>query len=114
MLSGHWSCGKRVETFHFGLPAPVGQEAERVGNDQRIVDLALSTSGWPMMHQRRARLAGEQPFHGGQGDGLIVGDHAALAIAGGKQLQDAEDQPSDHADSSRRSAHARSNLPHSR
>ena len=93
MLSRPVSCGKRVQALHFGLPRAVSQKAERLGNNERIVDLLLVDVRLSDENQRRSRLALEQRFHGGQRDRLMFGDHSALPVPGGKQLHNAEDQP---------------------
>ena len=61
--------------------APVSQEAERIRNFNRIINLALVHIRLAEDDQRRSRLAHEQRFHGRQRDRLILGNHAALAIA---------------------------------
>ena len=75
---------KRIQPLHLGCPAAVAEKAERLGNDQRIVDLALVHVWLTDDDQRRARLASKQGFHSRQGDRLIMGEHSALPVAGGK------------------------------
>ena len=89
---------ERIEALHVGLPGTVGQETERVRNLKWIIDLALLHVWLSEDDQRRSGLGYEEGFHGRESNGLILRDHAPLAIAGGEQLQNAKEQSGNHAD----------------
>ena len=85
---------KFVEAFHFRAPGAVGEKAERFWKHKRIIEALFFHVGLAENHERRAALGVEKAFHGGESNRLILGDHFALAVAGGKKL----DERSDDAD----------------
>ncbi len=73
----------------------------------RVVELLFGNIRLAEDDQRRSGLRLPQRFHRGQGDRLLLCNHAACPVAGWKQLQHADDQPGDHAE-----AHENASLLH--
>ena len=57
MLSGQSGRRKRIQASDFGRPSPVRQKAERVGEDQRIVNALTFDVGLAEDDDRRAAFA---------------------------------------------------------
>ena len=87
-----------VEAFDFGLGCAVDEEAERVVDDDGIVDLAGLLIGLAHEHESRASLAVEEALHCGDGGWLIARNVLAVQVAGGKDDEDRGYEASDDAD----------------
>ena len=86
-----------VEAFHFGGPLAIGEKAQGARDHQRIVERPARDVGLAEDGDRGAVLRFKKPLHCGERDGLIAGDHQALAVAGGPKLQDSGDEADDYS-----------------
>src|SRR5664279_313997 len=71
-----------VQTFHFRVPAAIGEEAQHLWYVDRIVDLLLFLVGLAENDEWGAGGRLPKRFHRGERRRLILADEASLAIAG--------------------------------
>ena len=87
---------KRIQSQHLRFPATVSKKAEHLGNEDRIVDLALLHVGLPDDNERRPRPALKQSLHCRECNRLMMSHHSALGITSRKKLQEAENTAGNH------------------
>jgi hypothetical protein len=75
----------------------IGQEAQRVGNRERIVEAAVIDVRLPDDDERSAPFGVKQAFHRGQRRWLMPDDVMDLSVAGGERHQDGGDRARHHA-----------------
>src|ERR1035437_4777874 len=90
--------GNLVEAFYLGLGGSVDEEAERVVDDDGVVDLLCHLVGLANQHESRSGLAVKEAFHAGGSDRLVVRDELSMQVAGGKDDEDRRNNSGDDAD----------------
>ena len=89
--------GILLEPVHITLERAVGEEAERSGNLDRIVEPARGEIGLPDHGDTRQRSPDEATFHRGERHRLVTADHLGLLIPARKRDENRCDQPDEGA-----------------
>ena len=87
---------KGVEAYDLGGPAPVGQDAKHIGDDDGIIDCPVRWIGLADNDDTGTQLCVEKAFHRCKLDRLISRHLRSFQVSTGIQLDDAGDKPYDH------------------